>query len=510
MPYYLPTPIYVLLEDSWGSKDYLRQLFVRPLHVFSPVSGTTFASWVTDVGPPIHAPPDFDLAACVNAAAEVELPDGMQEFLDEDDAVLAAFQGDTFMTAGSPQSLDDIVMIPPLPVFEDPPATIEVTSKHQLHAREHSKKRRRAAAAKHQEPSGTKRELKAAAKRHRNAAIPLHTPTDTLSALEHATDTDGMLAADDAATMANAANASHPIVTNFSLKMENVHVASTAFQGQRYRQTASDREPKPLGQLLEDGFDIIQWTGFDARPIVDRDDTLFAALGGRPYDKDPSSGEVPWTKVQRRMCKIFEYLRENLRVNRSQVEHRRGSFPAVAVGISFGGGQQRVGNLAHTPHNTAVLNTALQSTTMQRVANFANTSMQLFAPKLHKFYGETLDVICDKDPGLKRNFKNNVLIKLKWGQRASRRLALDLRQVLWTFRRCERVLRLWGRIVSAMMGHENGVIYDSPVDTKRSNVINNLRIVGMGEDVNNTTRPMTDHPKHEKLAWAGSTLTPNV
>ena len=34
--------------------------------------------------------------------------------------------------------------------------------------------------------------------------------------------------------------------------------------------------------------------------------------------------------------------------------------------------------------------------------------MQLFAPELHKFYGETLDALCEKDPSLKRNFQNNV------------------------------------------------------------------------------------------------------
>ncbi len=78
----------------------------------------------------------------------------------------------------------------------------------------------------------------------------------------------------------------------------------------------------------------------DARPIVDRDNTVFGALGGRPLDKDPGSGEVPWSEVQRRMCIIFEYLRNSLHVNKSQVEHRRGNFPAVAVGISFGGGQK--------------------------------------------------------------------------------------------------------------------------------------------------------------------------
>ena len=231
----------------------------RPTHRKTR-SGAIFSPWVTNLGPPIHAPPEFDLAAHINAA-HAEDADASPDLPDEDDAVLAAFQSDATMSTGNPQPPGETVVIPPLPVFDDPPVTIEAASKHQFHAREHSKKRRRAAAAKVHESSSPKRQLKAAAKRHRDAAVPLHTSAETLSALESTVDTEDILLIDDAAAAAGAAGASEPIVTDYSLEMEDVPVASTAFQGQRYKQSAADREPTPLEQLQEMGIDIVKWSG---------------------------------------------------------------------------------------------------------------------------------------------------------------------------------------------------------------------------------------------------------
>ena len=223
-------------------------------------SGATFSPWLTELGPPIRAPPDFDLAGCIKAAL-VEHTNVKLQPPDEDDGVLASFQKDATLTPENPPHLETPVIIPPLPVFEDPPATVQSTSKHQFHAREHSKKRRRAAAATAAEDVDGNRRLKASAKRHRDAAVPFHSDADMLSALGSAPSTEDVLGLDDAAAAASAANTSEPIVTDYSLKMENVAVASTAFQGRRYKQTAADREPKMLEQLRQQGIDIVEWNG---------------------------------------------------------------------------------------------------------------------------------------------------------------------------------------------------------------------------------------------------------
>ncbi|TBU45980.1 hypothetical protein BD309DRAFT_989182 [Dichomitus squalens] len=101
-------------------------------------------------------------------------------------------------------------------------------------------------------------------------------------------------------------------------------------------------------------------------------------------------------------------------MSKSHVQHRRGNFAAVASGISFGGGQQRVGNLAHSPYNAAILDAVKQSTAMRRIANFANNSFRLFFSKLHHFYDATLDALCSRDPSLQRNFTGNAFACATW------------------------------------------------------------------------------------------------
>ena len=108
-------------------------------------SGAIFSPWITELGPPIYAPPDFDLAARVNAALDQDAST-VHEQPDEDDAVLATFQADATMTPGHPQQPEEAVVIPPLPEFHDPPRTTDAASKHRFQAREHAKNRRRAAA----------------------------------------------------------------------------------------------------------------------------------------------------------------------------------------------------------------------------------------------------------------------------------------------------------------------------------------------------------------------------
>ncbi|KAI0363186.1 hypothetical protein BV20DRAFT_958811, partial [Pilatotrama ljubarskyi] len=44
-----------------------------------------------------------------------------------------------------------------------------------------------------------------------------------------------------------------------------------------------------------------------------------------------------------------------------------------------------------------------------RAANFGNSVLQLFAPRLYNYYASTLQAVCDRDPKhLRRNFDGNV------------------------------------------------------------------------------------------------------
>ncbi|KAI0711485.1 hypothetical protein C8Q76DRAFT_622831, partial [Earliella scabrosa] len=45
---------------------------------------------------------------------------------------------------------------------------------------------------------------------------------------------------------------------------------------------------------------------------------------------------------------------------------------------------------------------------MLRVANFANAALQMFAPDIYQLYDWVLDGVCQRDPTLERNYRNNV------------------------------------------------------------------------------------------------------
>ncbi|KAI9068801.1 hypothetical protein FKP32DRAFT_1560975, partial [Trametes sanguinea] len=136
-------------------------------------------------------------------------------------------------------------------------------------------------------------------------------------------------------------------------------------------------------------------------PILDKNGRVFAVLAGRPRDSN-------WDQVNKDLQSIFETTREAYALTSKQTIHRRGDFPAVTCGISYGGGQQRVSNLAQTEHNKAVMDALLQHSAVRRVANFGNAAMQLFAPHLYEYYEETMESLLSSDGDLRRNFPNNV------------------------------------------------------------------------------------------------------
>ncbi|KAI0773727.1 hypothetical protein C8Q74DRAFT_777627 [Fomes fomentarius] len=50
----------------------------------------------------------------------------------------------------------------------------------------------------------------------------------------------------------------------------------------------------------------------------------------------------------------------------------------------------------------------LKSRSVKRVANFASSCLQIYAPSLHNYYGHTLDELCSHGDTVHRNFKGNV------------------------------------------------------------------------------------------------------
>ncbi|KAJ7593566.1 hypothetical protein C8J56DRAFT_1046017 [Mycena floridula] len=107
--------------------------------------------------------------------------------------------------------------------------------------------------------------------------------------------------------------------------------------------------------------------------------------------------------------KEFRQLSEEQNVfSGDAYDHRRGKFLAVAVGISFGGGQKKPGNLVHTKKARRLLDGLLKSDAIKRIAGFQSTALQSYAPKVYQDTKMKLQQLFMADPRLQSNFQNSI------------------------------------------------------------------------------------------------------
>ena len=69
------------------------------------------------------------------------------------------------------------------------------------------------------------------------------------------------------------------------------------------------------------------------RAIVDKDGRIIAILVGQPADPG-------WPSAHRSAHAALQAARKRCRFPKKSTKHRRGDFPALSAGISYGGGQK--------------------------------------------------------------------------------------------------------------------------------------------------------------------------
>lgn len=72
----------------------------------------------------------------------------------------------------------------------------------------------------------------------------------------------------------------------------------------------------------------------DARPLLDNASRVFAVLVGSPRDAEG------WAQVNADAQQAFDAARCTYKLDPKQMSHRRGVYPAITAGISYGGGQK--------------------------------------------------------------------------------------------------------------------------------------------------------------------------
>ncbi|KAI0056877.1 hypothetical protein BV25DRAFT_1776950, partial [Artomyces pyxidatus] len=130
--------------------------------------------------------------------------------------------------------------------------------------------------------------------------------------------------------------------------------------------------------------------------VVDQAGRIVAVLAGRPKSGD-------WQGTCTRAYDSLDKARESLRLP-DDMQHRRGCYPSVNVGISYGRGQTHPMNLP-TPEPVRQL---LQDADVRRIAGFANGVFAASAPKLYKSYEEMVDGVLDRNEQLELPYRNSI------------------------------------------------------------------------------------------------------
>ncbi|KAI0694815.1 hypothetical protein C8Q76DRAFT_634360 [Earliella scabrosa] len=134
-------------------------------------------------------------------------------------------------------------------------------------------------------------------------------------------------------------------------------------------------------------------------------------LKGRVVTVCPAQPNVPdWkTDVNDVLAEFFEDARDAYSFKPGTNRRIADDFKSISFGISYGGGQQRVGRLAHSSHkNYAVVDALRRHPAMKRVANLGNAALQMFAPNIYNLYEWILEGVCERDATLDRNWSKNV------------------------------------------------------------------------------------------------------
>ncbi|RDX40787.1 hypothetical protein OH76DRAFT_1365679, partial [Lentinus brumalis] len=135
--------------------------------------------------------------------------------------------------------------------------------------------------------------------------------------------------------------------------------------------------------------------------LVDSEGHVFTVLSSPPRD-------AAWPDIIRWAAAKFAWAQKQLSEIEPLPDHRRGPYFSVNTGLSFGQGQQRVGNLKNSARRQWILDQLLNDPDIRRIANVSSGSLENYAPNVYQYYKETLDAILESDSSLRRNFVDNV------------------------------------------------------------------------------------------------------
>ncbi|KDR65304.1 hypothetical protein GALMADRAFT_23815, partial [Galerina marginata CBS 339.88] len=182
---------------------------------------------------------------------------------------------------------------------------------------------------------------------------------------------------------------------------ENFDIVSTGYISQHERAHATTYSLDQLtGPQSRYKFELKEWDGRSPMPLLDRNNLVIGICAGQPR------GDKSWDSVQHGASDLLEGARSRLRFNKKDLKHCRGGFPALAVGISHGGGQGHPRMLAQELQNEPILDGLMKEEPFQRISGFATRAFATWAPRLYNYQDNYLSKIIAQDQELRTTNKH--------------------------------------------------------------------------------------------------------
>ncbi|KAG6818654.1 hypothetical protein H0H93_003147 [Arthromyces matolae] len=113
---------------------------------------------------------------------------------------------------------------------------------------------------------------------------------------------------------------------------------------------------------------------------------------GRPRQKADQPGE--WEATCQDAFEALKLAASSMAFSEKETNHRRGPFPSVPHGISFGGGQTEPKHLSHgSEAKTQILENVMMQKSIQRICNFASEGLRLYSERNYKHMKETMEAL---------------------------------------------------------------------------------------------------------------------
>ncbi|KAL1674014.1 hypothetical protein EV122DRAFT_282434 [Schizophyllum commune] len=215
------------------------------------------------------------------------------------------------------------------------------------------------------------------------------------------------------------------------VKLAGLRVTRTGYTAMR--EEKSEKKQKRVFRLKDlvgprslFKFELYNWDGVTAVPILDKKRRVIAVLAGTPDQKD-------WRAQHLSLADAIEAARPHLKFTTVQKKHRRGVFPAIAVGHSYGGGQTRPMPVSQEPSNTPILIALLTHIAFIRLAGFATGIIANWAPVLFAYYARYCELLSNHLPDIHFNFPTTVwaAVTINFGPRTISLRHRDYANLAW-------------------------------------------------------------------------------